>query len=77
MKFKHYLCLLLLSMGTLSVLGQSVEVRGKVIDATLSTPLAGVSIKVKNATKGTISNSVGEFQLNAKASDVLVWLQID
>ncbi len=73
MKFKHYLCLLLLSMGTLSVLGQSVEVRGKVIDATLSTPLAGVSIKVKNATKGTISNSVGEFQLNAKASDVLVF----
>ncbi|MET3128272.1 TonB-linked SusC/RagA family outer membrane protein [Arcicella rosea] len=73
MKFKNYLCLLLLSMSTLSVFGQSVEVRGKVIDANLNGPISGVSITVKNTTRGATTNSAGEYQISATPNDVLVF----
>ncbi|MDR6564057.1 MULTISPECIES: TonB-dependent receptor [unclassified Arcicella] len=73
MKFKNYLCLLLLSMCTLSVFGQSVEIRGKVIDANSNVPISGVSIKVKNSTKGTTTNATGEYQINATPNDILIF----
>lgn len=73
MKFKNYLCLLLLSMCTLSVFGQSVEIRGKVIDGNSNVPISGVSIKVKNSTKGTTTNATGEYQINATPNDILIF----
>src|SRR5690242_6426855 len=57
---------LLLSFG---LLAQSA-VKGKLSDAN-GTPLSGVSVVIKGTTRGTSTNSSGEFSINANHGDVL------
>ncbi len=47
------------------------QVKGKVLDAT-GKPISGVNIAVKGTSKGTQSDALGNFTLDAKAGDVLV-----
>ncbi|HYF32127.1 MAG TPA: TonB-dependent receptor [Chitinophagaceae bacterium] len=59
------LCLTVLSWHTL--LAQNKEVTGKIVDSRDNTPLAGVTIKAKNATASTISQVDGSFRLSIPA----------
>lgn len=52
---------------------QEIAVRGKVIDATGSTPLPGVNILEKGTTNGTLTDYDGEFTLNVSPGAVLVF----
>ncbi|MGE8302242.1 MAG: SusC/RagA family TonB-linked outer membrane protein, partial [Sphingobacterium paramultivorum] len=47
------------------------QVKGKVLDAT-GKPISGVNIAVKGTSKGTQSDALGNFTLDAKSGDVLV-----
>lgn len=56
-----FLCLILLSWNALYA--QTREVSGKVVDAKDNSPLVGVSIKAKNSTANTLTQSDGSFRL--------------
>lgn len=47
------------------------EIRGKVTDAETGSPLVGVTIKLKGSSIGTVTDSHGEFTLNAPSNAVL------
>ncbi|WON96727.1 TonB-dependent receptor [Sphingobacterium sp. UGAL515B_05] len=47
------------------------QVKGKVLDAT-GKPISGVNIAVKGTSKGTQSDALGNFTLDAKSGDVLL-----
>lgn len=51
---------------------QEREISGIVKDAKGS-PLPGVSVQLKGTTKGTQTNTAGEYKLSAKAGDVLIF----
>ena len=59
------LCLLLISA---SVFAQSKNINGKVTDAATGSPLAGVTVTLENSTQRTITNSDGNFFLEANQS---------
>lgn len=59
---------LILLCCTMSALAQTKEVAGKVTDATDGTPLAGVTVKVKNASNSTTTGADGSFRLNVPES---------
>ncbi|MFK8061130.1 MAG: SusC/RagA family TonB-linked outer membrane protein [Polaribacter sp.] len=64
--------LVFLFLGSVSMINaQSVSVSGTVKDA--SGPLPGVSILIKGTTSGTETNFDGEYKINAKKGDVLVF----
>jgi len=68
-----YSLLLVLCFLSSSVLAQ-ITVSGRVTDAKDNSPLAGVSIHIKNSTAGTQSNGRGEFTLQVpSAGNVLVF----
>jgi TonB-linked SusC/RagA family outer membrane protein len=54
---------------------QEREISGIVKDAKGS-PLPGVSVQLKGTTKGTQTNTAGEYKLSAKAGDVLIFSSI-
>ena len=60
------LCLIMLSWHAL--LAQNKEVLGKIVDSKDNTPLAGVTIKAKNATANTISQADGSFRIAVPAT---------
>jgi TonB-dependent starch-binding outer membrane protein SusC len=49
---------------TQTALAQTKEVTGRVTDATDNSPLAGVTVKVKNGTNTTVTGADGAFRLN-------------
>lgn len=51
--------------SVLTLYAQDINIQGKVIDATTKTPLAGVSISIKNSSIGTSSDADGNFSLTA------------
>ncbi len=51
------------------------EIRGKVVDEN-GEPMIGVSILIKGTTTGTVTDVDGNFSLNAKSGDVLVFSYI-
>lgn len=53
----------------------SADVRGRVTDAA-GNPIPGVSVTLKNTTKGTVTDASGRFQLNLTKGDVLVFSYI-
>lgn len=63
--FVTFVIFLLLSGS--AVHAQTGAIRGKVTD-TLGTPLAGVSVSIKNSKTGTSTNQSGEFVLNGVAA---------
>jgi TonB-linked SusC/RagA family outer membrane protein len=55
---------------------QTKTITGKVTDASTSESLPGVSIVIKGTTRGTITNVDGEFKIEAKQGDVLLFSSI-
>lgn len=62
----------LLTLSSIGLFAQNVNVTGKVTDET-GAPLVGVSIKVKGSNKGTQTNNVGAFQIAATAGSTLTF----
>lgn len=58
------LTILALVFGIVTAFTQSYKIQGKVIDAGTKSPLAGVSISVKNSDVGTTTDANGNFSLN-------------
>lgn len=58
------------SVMLITVSAQDIEVRGNIKDVK-GESLIGVSVKVKNSNKGTITSVDGNFELKAKQKDVL------
>jgi len=59
---KISILLLLCSFISIAVFSQSAEIKGKVTDSA-NAPLAGVSVVVSGTSRGTQTNSKGEFTL--------------
>lgn len=51
-------------------------VRGRIMDATSSLPLQGVSVLQKGSTSGTISDTNGQFQISVSPNSILVFSYI-
>ncbi|HLV38443.1 carboxypeptidase-like regulatory domain-containing protein [Xanthomarina sp.] len=69
---KKLLFLFILLIGTSSMFGQTdTTVKGLVISSSEGTPLESVNIVNINEVKGAITNSRGEFEIKAKATDTL------
>lgn len=51
---------------------QSIEVKGKVVDATTKTPVEGATVLIKKTAKGTKTNAEGEFTITAQKGSRLV-----
>ncbi len=47
-------------------------IKGKVIDATSGSAVAGASVTIKNTKTGSISNAEGDFAIDGKAGDLLL-----
>lgn len=56
-----------------ALINSQIDITGKVLDATNGETLPGVSVSIKGSTKATLTNSNGEFKLNVKTNDVLVF----
>lgn len=68
-KSLNLLALLLLCLSL--AYGQQQKITGKVTDATTGQPLEGVTVRLKQASKGTLTNKEGFYSIEAKGSDVL------
>ena len=55
----------------LLVVAQKQTITGRIIDASNSSPIPGVSVRVKSSTVGTITNNEGMFAIEANPTDVL------
>lgn len=69
---KIFFLFLLAFVGTFNVLGQNQSVTGTVRDGITGETLIGVSISVKGATMGTITNIDGTYSLNVSPKAILV-----
>ena len=69
------LLLMLLLFPVMSVMAQTMTVKGIVTD-TSGEPLVGVSVLVKGTSFGAQTNLDGEFSLKAKQGDVLTFSYI-
>jgi TonB-dependent SusC/RagA subfamily outer membrane receptor len=65
------LLLITLCVGLISFVHAQKQVTGIVTDTKDSTPLVGVSIKVKGSTKGTLTDANGQFRISVPADAVL------
>jgi TonB-dependent SusC/RagA subfamily outer membrane receptor len=65
------LLLIIICAGLISFVHAQKQVTGTVTDAKDSTPLAGVSIKIKGSTKGTLTDANGEFRISVPSNAVL------
>ena len=74
MNKKTLLFLLLLALMTPFVaIAQSITVSGKVVSSDDGYGLPGVTIQVKGASTGTVTDMEGNYSLNADSKDVLVF----
>ncbi|MFI2743292.1 SusC/RagA family TonB-linked outer membrane protein [Zhouia sp. PK063] len=72
MKVKNYLLILLSMISCFAMAQSSQQISGTVTDGS-DIPLAGVNILVKGTTNGTQTDFDGNFTINAKTGDVLVF----
>ena len=70
--FKRFFVSLILVCGCLGVMAQNVQISGVVKDVA-GDPLIGVSVLVKNTTKGTSTDYNGFFAITAPADGTLVF----
>ena len=70
---KQTLGLLLVFLWSLTAMAQEALVSGKVTDGSDGSPLPGVTVSIKGTTTGTITNIDGQYQINSKNGDVLVF----
>src|SRR3954467_7931630 len=67
------LILLALLLLSLTSYAQTIKITGKVTSADDSRPMPGVTVKVKDSPTGTLSGADGNYSINAKPGDVLVF----
>ncbi|HLO37080.1 MAG TPA: SusC/RagA family TonB-linked outer membrane protein [Lacibacter sp.] len=75
MKYLRHPKLLLLtvfSFLTVALFAQEVTITGTVTSKENNQPLEGVSVKVKNSTAGTTTNSLGQFTIKAPSSESIL-----
>ena len=53
--------------------GQKVDVKGTIVDGATKATLPGVSIIIKNSTNSTVSDSNGNYQINANKGDTVLF----
>jgi TonB-dependent starch-binding outer membrane protein SusC len=75
---KHYIKKLILLLSLLfmvysAAFAQVGEVTGKVTDAADGQTLAGVTVLIKGTVNGTITNVNGDYKINVKPGDILVF----
>ncbi len=70
--YKDYLLLLFL-MFSFSVFAQKVTIKGTVTDAVEKFPIPGVSVVVQGTTNGVSTDFDGNYAINAKIGDILVF----
>lgn len=73
---KRFYFFFLLCLLTLSGFAQELTVTGVVTEASTGEPMPGVTIQVKGTTTGTISNVDGQYTIQAKTNDILVFSTI-
>ena len=73
---KRFYFFFLLCLLTLSGFAQEMKVTGIVTEASTGEPMPGVTIQVKGTTTGTISNVDGQYTIQAKTNDILVFSTI-
>ncbi len=77
----QYCCLLLamvlLSVSTVPVLAQGNprQITGRITDAA-GAPLAGITVSLKNSASATVTNADGNYAIQAKTGDVLVFTMV-
>lgn len=72
LQFTALLTLMLVQM----TFAQDRQVKGKVTDETTNAGLPGVAVKVKGTTKGTTTDSEGNFKINVADKNVLVFSSV-
>ncbi|MGI8952443.1 MAG: carboxypeptidase-like regulatory domain-containing protein [Chitinophagaceae bacterium] len=70
--FRKYVSLCIFFFLFISVDAQDFEVRGKVIEDSAQTPVAGATVSIKNSGKATSTNNTGEFTIHANKNDELI-----
>src|SRR5688572_11624694 len=66
----NLLAVLLLCCFSVSY-AQKQKITGKITDATTGVPLEGITVRVKLANVGTLSDKAGIYSIDAKSDDVL------
>jgi len=76
-KFRGAILLLLLTVGiSFNSFAQNRQITGKVTSSDNGDPLAGVSVKIKGTTTGTLTSVSGAFSLSVPANATLVFSYI-
>lgn len=75
MKKRFYL-FFILCLITLSGFAQEIKVTGVVTEASTNEPMPGVTVQVKGTTNGTITNLDGQYTIQTKMNDILVFSTI-
>ncbi|WP_164714307.1 SusC/RagA family TonB-linked outer membrane protein [Chitinophaga rhizosphaerae] len=70
---KQVLALWLAMMACIPAIAQDRSISGRVTDVLGGSPLPGVTITIKGTSRGTVTNSSGEYQLKAPANGTLVF----
>lgn len=68
------LLMAVISLGTVSA--QAITVTGTVTDAKDGTPLVGCSVQIKGTTKGAVTNMNGQYTIQAKKGEMLLFQYI-
>lgn len=76
MKRKLSLVVLLLCSSIFTVFAQEKTISGKVTSAEDRQPMSGVTVKVKNTKKTTLTNNQGSYNISAKAGEILQFSHI-
>ncbi len=71
MRIKN-LCLLVISLFTLTTVFAQTNVTGQITNATDGTPVANASVTIKGKSAGTVSDEKGNFHLQVSQNDVLI-----
>ncbi|MFL9481147.1 SusC/RagA family TonB-linked outer membrane protein [Chitinophagaceae bacterium LWZ2-11] len=70
---RRVLALLVLIFSNVFLFAQTtVQVKGKVIDASTQAPIEGANVMIKGKSKGTATNAQGEFSINAEKGSQLI-----
>lgn len=75
MKKRFYL-FFILCLIALSGFAQEIKVTGVVTEASTHEPMPGVTVQVKGTTNGTITNLDGQYAIQTKMNDILVFSTI-
>ncbi len=73
LRMKCLMLFLFIFLGAINIQGQNTTITGIVSDAKNGLPIPGVTIIVKGTSVGTVTNFDGNYSINAKIGDVLLF----